>query len=65
MRPPAAGPITEPICQAIELSAIARGRDAGGTMFGAIADIDGPTKTRATPCKAANTNKMGNVSPSI
>ena len=65
IKPPAAGPNTEPICQAIELKAIARGKDAGGTMLGAIADIDGPTNTRATPCNAANRKRMGRVSPSM
>jgi aquaporin Z len=38
---------------------------AGGTMFGAIADIAGPTKTRATPCSAANVKSMGRVSRSL
>ena len=38
----------------IALIAIARGSRAGGTMLGAIALIDGPTNTRATPCPAAS-----------
>jgi hypothetical protein len=65
IKPPAAGPMTDPICQAMELRAIARGSDAGGTIFGPIADIDGPTNTRATPCNVANKNSRGRVMPSI
>ena len=51
--PPMPGPITVPVCHAMELKAMARGRMDGGTILGTIDDMDGPTKTRATPCIAA------------
>ena len=47
------------------LIAIARGSTAGGTIFGAIALIAGPEKTRATPCSAARGKSSGSVSPSV
>ena len=56
-----AGPATDADCHAMDDSAIAFGSRSAGTMLGAIADIDGPTKTRATPCNAANVNNKGRV----
>ncbi len=59
--PPSAGPAIAPVCQAVELRAMALGRISRGTRLGAIAPSAGPAKARATPSRAATPNRIGRL----